>query len=828
MSRVKTRSFSGRPLRVDDRTVALYRFHRSGTGGVARDASGRGLDLQLEGACFGKGGLHLSGMPGVRAICRDRERIGKALRGARGITVEMWLSAGLSFMDYRPVEEPGAAPCSLGWDWGDVIFAQTDESGREPLGARLRYNPAVLFWTAVAARGARHSGGKWFRAPGYMDAPLARGSWHHVAFAWDDGEVRLYLDGAEISTGNSPGYQVCDAPIVIGCDADGSFPFEGVIRELRISRVARGRTYFRRFRPMKEDALRLPELVVAGAPRGMSACLPRRHSDEDLLPHTKVKTTSTRRRLRMWSAPGQRECATFALKCSRPVKGLRVTSCDLAGDAGVIEADCIDVRVVKCIYYPGEGPCPPNMVPVQSGKALLPVLLLHDDRLVKVDLGRETNAVRVFEKGGRTRYYEATSSNPALAGEHDIRDAQTLGPVDLAAGLWQQFTVAVAVGRDARPGVYRGAIDLSARGVTARIDVEMEILSIALPEPALDYSVCHLPSMAAEGKRKSSDCARTFAISPGAAVSVEQYACRMSDLKAHGITNPTVAQSGAKAAEVLRELERQLRVRREEGMSTRRLFALSSVENLAPPQRKRFVKALRALADRYGFKDVACYVVDEPTLCDLEEHEAVFKMVRAAGVKTFAAVDRLYDEEVEKNSALWRKVKECISIVIAGGRLRPKVARAAHAAGMKIYSYGNPQVLPIAPETFRRNYGLALWKAGYDGAINYAYSCSYGLSAWNEFDHTDSSDYRYRGTQGFALSTSNGLVGTVAWEGFAAGVNDVRYVTALIREIKKAKRAGRRKAAREAQQLLDGINPAHDLDRTRRRIAESIMNLRAC
>jgi len=195
-------------------------------------------------------------------------------------------------------------------------------------------------------------------------------------------------------------------------------------------------------------------------------------------------------------------------------------------------------------------------------------------------------------------------------------------------------------------------------------------------------------------------------------------------------------------------------------------------------------------------------------------------------VATFAAVDRLYDEDAEESSALWRKVKKCISIVIAGGRLRPKLARSAHAAGVKVYSYGNPQVLPIEPETFRRNYGLALWEAGYDGAMDFAYSCAYGLSAWNEFDHADDSNYRYRGTQGFILPTSNGVVGTIAWEGFAAGVNDVRYVTALLSEISKAEQAGRRKAARQARRLLDGIHPDRDLDRTRRRIAAMIVKLK--
>ena len=57
-----------------------------------------------------------------------------------------------------------------------------------------------------------------------------------------------------------------------------------------------------------------------------------------------------------------------------------------------------------------------------------------------------------------------------------------------------------------------------------------------------------------------------------------------------------------------------------------------------------------------------------------------------------------------------------------------------HSKGKLIYSYQNPTGGHELPETWRRNYGLLLWQAGYDGGMPYAWQHSFGLG-WNDFDH---------------------------------------------------------------------------------------------
>ncbi len=812
-----------RSFKLDKSTIALYRFGRGG----AEDISGTGLDFRLRGVQARAGALQLPGAAGACAICDDIDRIAEAFGSARGLTVEMWLSSGRQCMNYRPMEEPGAAPASLGWYWGDVVFSMVGQGLGHPLGAVLRYNPDVLFWANVAANGVEHIRGHWFRSVGYLHKSLKAGSWHHVAFAWQDDVVRLYVDGVELATGNSPGFEPPTGPIVIGCDSDGDYPFKGAIKAMRISRISRPHSYFTKLFPQAAPSMRLPELVLDGKSGQLKACQPPMHSNKYLLPLTKVTTTSQRKSLNFQAAPGQSESATFAIQSAVPLSQLQITPSDLTCRGDVISVDAIDIKFVKCVYHACEAPVPPNMIPLQSGKKPVPKLLVRDDALVKVDLKSETNAVRVFRERGRPRYYDATAHNPKLAGDHDIRDSRSLKPMNLPARLWQQLWVKINVSSDAVAGIYRGAIELKAPNVNAKLALKLRVLDLELPEPSLDYSMYYISSLVNRRKLSVQQRANGFAIAPGTPIFGHQMEYHLRDMKEHGVDNPIVTQQGANESETLRLFEQQLRIRRKVGMSTRRLYFHDEclVRQTNARQREGYIRSVRSLAEQYGYRDLACYVIDEPTLADLEEYDHVYRQLLDGGLKTFAAVDRLDDQDAAKNSPLWRKVKQCLSIVIVGGELQPVLAAAAHKAGMEVYSYGNPQVLSTEPETFRRNYGLALWKAGYDGAMDFAYNCTYGLSPWNDFDTNPGSDYRYRSDMGFAVTTSDGSVDTIAWEGFAAGVDDVRYACALQSAIEAAKIAGSTRDAQRAERWLIKLDISGDLDTVRRKIARMTRQL---
>lgn len=139
-----------------------------------------------------------------------------------------------------------------------------------------------------------------------------------------------------------------------------------------------------------------------------------------------------------------------------------------------------------------------------------------------------------------------------------------------------------------------------------------------------------------------------------------------------------------------------------------------------------------------------------------------------------------------------------------------------HSSVHRIWSYGLPNVRVEQPATFRRNYGLAVWHAGFDGACPCAYQHTFGKHIWNDFDtpgpHRD---------HVFAYPTS---------DGFREGVDDVRYLTTLIEAIEQAKDDESmmvlvRQAEHWLASLKAGYDISGDLDAIRRQAIWFIVEL---
>ena len=75
------------------------------------------------------------------------------------------------------------------------------------------------------------------------------------------------------------------------------------------------------------------------------------------------------------------------------------------------------------------------------------------------------------------------------------------------------------------------------------------------------------------------------------------------------------------------------------------------------------------------------------------------------------------------------------------------------------------------------------------------YQWAYG-HIWNDFDSKRFRDHC------FAYPTANGVVGTIQWEGFREGVDDVRYINTLEMAIA---RAGMTNTARKASKWLQSL-----------------------
>ena len=70
----------------------------------------------------------------------------------------------------------------------------------------------------------------------------------------------------------------------------------------------------------------------------------------------------------------------------------------------------------------------------------------------------------------------------------------------------------------------------------------------------------------------------------------------------------------------------------------------------------------------------------------------------------------------------------------------------------------------------------------------------------------------------------DGVIDTIQWEGFREGVDDVRYLTTLLKAIENAT-GGKEELAQEAMEWVEAIDPDDDLQKTRAEVVKWILRL---
>jgi hypothetical protein len=219
-------------------------------------------------------------------------------------------------------------------------------------------------------------------------------------------------------------------------------------------------------------------------------------------------------------------------------------------------------------------------------------------------------------------------------------------------------------------------------------------------------------------------------------------------------------------------------------------------------------KLLSAWARRNG-RPAFCFMGrDEAAGKRLTEQRPSWEACRAGGGKVWAATRATYFEYMG----------DILDYPVVTGRLRPDLAEKVHANGFKILSYGNPQTGVEMPALYRRNYGLALRAAGYDGSIDYEYRTIDDRKAWDDFDADNYRDHN------FAYPAVGKPIDTIQFEGWREAVDDLRYARTLENAIKAC---ADRKLAAESQSWLDGLTGFEDLDAVRAEMIERISKLKS-
>jgi len=524
---------------------------------------------------------------------------------------------------------------------------------------------------------------------------------------------------------------------------------------------------------------------------------------ELILPNRLPRERETGRSLSIFLAPGEYEPASFVIHALQDLNKVRVQVSDLRSGNNIISAASVDPYVVKCWYNPSH-----VRLAEKGERILMPGLLLKDDGLIKVDDKNRDNYIKAAIDGEERYFCISKADNkgleeylrPIIKGSKvldlllPIRDAETLAPFDIPGKTAKQVWFTVRVPEDTPAGIYKGFITIEpGNAPLIKMPFSLEVLPIKLEKPCLDYGIFYTGSLDLK-----SEGTMTMLVK-----SEVQFRREMENMAAHGVLAPTVYQSLSDRTSSSRLLE----IRREAGMAEQPFLFVGGSTRAD----KTFFSRTAAFLEGYGVRNVFFWSADESAGKGLQSDVPSMQKVREVGGKSFATIMfGCYD--IVGNS----KVPDLL--IMSGPTAW--YADEVHAYGGKVYCYANPQANKCDPLAYRKNYGFQLYKAGFDGGATWAYQCNRG-NIWNDFDGFEES---------FTYPTTNGLINTLGWEGFREGVDDVRYLTTLIKTIKQAEKSADKKsladeAGKFLAKLLDKNCEVEDSQQLRYQIAGWIVRL---
>lgn len=454
------------------------------------------------------------------------------------------------------------------------------------------------------------------------------------------------------------------------------------------------------------------------------------------------------------AALGEFEPLVIEIESDENMDDLKVIIQPAIGDVSEYAIDNIDLRWVNQWYQAGGAGKVINRLP---GRKLVDELLLKNDELVTVSHDKQKNYIKM----ANGQYVDVEEIKPDLnersidATKYPIEDSERLGAISLNKGQKKKIWITFHIPRTQRPGNYRGHIQFTNRDKIVSSNAYMlEVLPFELGDPVVPHCMYYRGKLELNRSHYLSADWKTK----------QQLTNEFKNMKDHGISCPTIYQYAERKSELLS----YLKIRDDAGLSNDEIFYLGQTLKIATNNAELTKMGSHYLSLKRQLpvnSDIYVYGIDEAKGDDLSRQFSTWHYMRNLGAKVFAAG--------RKGNAS-----------VVGGKLdmfnaayEPNIdeSNAYHLKKTKIFVYANPQVGVEDPSLYRNNYGFPIWKAGYDGAMTYAYQHTEGLSIWNDFDSDKYRDHV------FAYPTTTGVIDTVAWEGYREAVDDLRYLGNLLK-----------------------------------------------
>ena len=353
-------------------------------------------------------------------------------------------------------------------------------------------------------------------------------------------------------------------------------------------------------------------------------------------------------------------------------------------DKSKFNANQMDVSVAKVWYQAGVS------LKEVDNKVLTQELLVKNDSLVCVDRDSKTNYLLVKEPDGKRKYINISDPNGKFPPNVYLTDSKTLLPFSIKSGMNKQIWFSIHIPENIKQGKYISNVEITSdKGIIKDFPIEVTVLPFNLAPSRIIYGIYYHGHLTNNPPQFSYD-----------KKSKQQLKIELKDMLEHGIRYPTCYQKFDK-------IDTELLIRDSIGFPKDKFFVLGI--QTGNPQAEFQLNELNQNINKwlqeiknYHIKELYIYGIDEAKGDKLTSESKAWQVVHHAGARVFVAV---YKQAINLVGGL-------LDIAVMNGKMDKHVAQEWHSYGGKIFSYANPQVGMENPEIYRRNYGLALWKAG--------------------------------------------------------------------------------------------------------------------
>jgi hypothetical protein len=371
--------------------------------------------------------------------------------------------------------------------------------------------------------------------------------------------------------------------------------------------------------------------------------------------------------------------------------------------------------------------------------------------------------------------------------------------VALRAGEARQFWVTVKVPPKAAPGAYKGKIGLTLNGTAcAAMTLNLMVLPFELPSPKTYYDLRN--DYYALMMHHCSLDSHLELLSKNRELAEARMRAEYKNMLEHNLAflHMRLDYNGRNKDVFVR----QLQIMKEAGFRTKPLFgggwASCDYGWMSKPKERREPKEFEAFKKRMdetfdlveqvlGHREIYCNCWDEAAKSILTGQQDCWRYVHEKGGRIWAT----------SNPSHFALVGHAEDVSDSPGISREKAIQW-HALGGRVMMYATPHTGPENPDLFRRTHGLQMYKAHCDGTFNYIWYEG-GQNIWNDFINDTFRCFN------LVYPTRNGVVDTLAWEGFREGLDDIRYATKLKMAAEKAIASGNVDARYEGKRALQWL-----------------------